>query len=51
MEDVGKFYGHLVIYDLLLYFMDIWYIFLVIWHIFSRFGILFQEKSGNPVYP
>jgi hypothetical protein len=21
----------------------------VIWYIFSRFGILYQEKSGNPV--
>jgi hypothetical protein len=33
---------------------DIWDIlcpfgtFLFIWHIFSGFGILFQEKSGNP---
>jgi hypothetical protein len=28
-------YGHLVY-------------FVVIWYIFSRFGILYQEKSGNP---
>jgi hypothetical protein len=41
--------------------MAIWYIllsigkfngrllhFVVIWYIFSRFGILYQEKSGNP---
>jgi hypothetical protein len=29
------FYGHLVY-------------FVVIWYIFSRFGILYQEKYGNP---
>jgi hypothetical protein len=22
----------------------------VIWYIFSRFGILYQEKSGNPAW-
>jgi hypothetical protein len=32
---IGKFLGHLV------YFAGIWYI-------FSRFGMLYQEKSGNP---
>jgi hypothetical protein len=31
----GIFYGHLVY-------------FVVIWDIFSRFGMLYQEKSGNP---
>jgi hypothetical protein len=36
IEAVGIFYGQLV------YFM-------VIWYIFSRFGVLYQEKSGNPV--
>jgi hypothetical protein len=30
-----KFHGHLVY-------------FVVIWYIFPRFGILYQEKSGNP---
>jgi hypothetical protein len=35
MEDVGIFNGHLV------YFVVIWYI------TFSRFGMLFQEQSGN----
>jgi hypothetical protein len=44
MEDVGTY----------VYFMAIWYI-LVIWYIFenlvyfSCFGMLHQEKSGNPV--
>jgi hypothetical protein len=29
--------------------MAIWYTyFVVIWYIFPRFGILDQEKSGNP---
>jgi hypothetical protein len=48
MEDVGIFYGHLVNFP-------------AIWHIawpfgifspflvhFTRFGMLYQEKSGNP---
>jgi hypothetical protein len=50
LEAVGIFYGHLV------YFTSIWYIFghlvyfVVIRYIFSRFGMLYQEKSGNPTY-
>jgi hypothetical protein len=49
MEDVGIFYGYL------LYFMAIWYIsgsFGVLFGVlaqFCRFGMLYQEKSGNPV--
>jgi hypothetical protein len=39
MEDVGIFYGHLQ----QLYF-------LVIRYIFPRFGMLYQEKSGNPAF-
>jgi hypothetical protein len=48
MENAGKFYGHLK------YFTVNWYILwpfgnvVVIWYIFLRFGILCQEKSGNP---
>jgi hypothetical protein len=33
--------------------MDTWSILgslVVIWYIFSRFGILYQEKSGNPAF-
>jgi hypothetical protein len=43
-------YGHLE------YFTVIWYILwpfsnvVVIWYIFPRFGILCEEKSGNPAY-
>jgi hypothetical protein len=48
MENLGIFYDHLV------YFMAIGNIyghlvyFVVIWYDFPRFGILDQEKSGNP---
>jgi hypothetical protein len=39
---LGPFYG------LLLYFMDIWFIVRGNLVYFSRFGTLYQEKSGNP---
>jgi hypothetical protein len=55
MEYVGLLYVHWVC------FTAIWYIlwpfgvfcghleyFMVTWHILPRFGILYQEKSGNP---
>jgi hypothetical protein len=43
MENVGTFYGRWE------YFTDIWYILcMVILYIFHRFGVLCQEKSGNP---
>jgi hypothetical protein len=32
----------------LVYFIAIRYIFVVFWYIFTRFGMLCQEKSGNP---
>jgi hypothetical protein len=54
--DIWSIYGLWVyfmniwsIYGILVYFMDIWYIlrkFDLVY--FSRFGILHQEKSGNP---
>jgi hypothetical protein len=46
LEQFGVFYGHWK------YFMAIWYLlwsFVVIWYFFPRFGILYLEKSGNPV--
>jgi hypothetical protein len=43
MEDIGMFYGPLV------HFTVFWYIFVVIWNFFPRFGISYQDKSGNPV--
>jgi hypothetical protein len=58
--NLGKFWGVLP-WKILVYFMPIWNIlgpleifydnlvyFVVIWYIFPRFGILDQEKSGNP---
>jgi hypothetical protein len=51
MEDVGIFYGHLVI------FTDIWYTYVFCGHLvqehgylvyFTRFGILYKEKCGSP---
>jgi hypothetical protein len=48
MEKVRMFYGHLE------YIRAIWYILWsfgnlgAFWYIFHRFGILCQEKSGNP---
>jgi hypothetical protein len=46
MVDVGIFYGHMV------YLFGIFCVhseyFMVVWFIFPRFGMLFDEKSGNP---
>jgi hypothetical protein len=38
----GIFYGHLVCFSNLVYFM-------VIWYIFPIFGMMYKETSGNPV--
>jgi hypothetical protein len=43
MEEVGLFYGHLVYFMWLLYFVAIWQ------HVMVIFGMLYQEKSGNHV--
>jgi hypothetical protein len=62
MEDVGVYYGHLVyfvaIWDIswlfgtfcghLVYFVAIWDISWLFGIFFPRFGMLYQEKSGNP---
>jgi hypothetical protein len=58
--NLGKF-KRILLWKILLYFMTIWsslwpleifdghlIFFVVIWYIFPRFGILDQEKSGNP---
>jgi hypothetical protein len=48
MEDDGTFYDHLVDFATILYTLwpsGIFYGHLVI---FSRFGMLYREKSGNP---
>jgi hypothetical protein len=59
--NLGKFWRVLQ-WKMLVYFKDTWSIvrsfvifyrhlvqFVVIWYISSSFGILYQEKSGNPV--
>jgi hypothetical protein len=43
MENVGSFYVHLEFF-ILVYIGN----FVVIWYLFHHFGILCQEKSGNP---
>jgi hypothetical protein len=55
MEDVGIFCGHLVyitacryIFGHLVHFFGHLVHFLVIWYIFPHFGMLNQEKCGNP---
>jgi hypothetical protein len=54
--DLGKFWWVLH-WKMLVYFMSIWPLeifyghlvyFVVNWYIFPRFGMLHQEKSGNP---
>jgi hypothetical protein len=50
MEKVGKFFGHLEYTNVAIRYI-LWSFgnLLSIWFIFHRFGILCQEKSGNPV--
>jgi hypothetical protein len=48
MKDVGKFYSHLVHFSAISYILWPFGIFVVILVYFSRFGILYEEKSGNP---
>jgi hypothetical protein len=47
MEDVGIFYGHLVHFTVICYIL--WTFGIVRGNLvyFPRFGILYQEKSGN----
>jgi hypothetical protein len=48
--NVGIFYGHLVYSTAIWYTLWTYGIFVVIWYIFPRFGMLYREKSGNPVH-
>jgi hypothetical protein len=49
MEDVGIFMAILSILRLHGIFYGHLVNFVVIWYIFPRFGMLYREKSGNPV--
>jgi hypothetical protein len=51
MENVGIFYGHLECFPAILYILWPFGKVVVIWYIFPRFGILYQEKSGDPASP
>jgi hypothetical protein len=44
MEDVGLLYGYLVHFVAILYILWLFAIF------FSCFGMLYQDKSGNPAW-
>jgi hypothetical protein len=48
MEDVGIYYGHLVHFMVFCYVLWIFGIVRGNLVYISRFGILYQEKSGNP---
>jgi hypothetical protein len=51
MEDDGTFYGHLVHFTVFCYILSTFGIVHGNLLHFSHFGILHQEKSGNPVAP
>jgi hypothetical protein len=51
MEDVGIFYDHLVLFMAIGNILWRFVYFVVIWYIFPLFGILDQEKTGNPGPP
>jgi hypothetical protein len=48
IEDVGIFYGHLVHFKVFCYILWTFGIVRGSLAYFSRFGILYEEKSGNP---
>jgi hypothetical protein len=51
MDDVGIFYAHLVNIPAIWHILWPFGIFLVyFWYIFTRFGMLYQEKAGNPAH-
>jgi hypothetical protein len=47
-EDVGNFFNPLVYFTAISYILWPFLYFVVIMVRFSRFGMLYQEKSGNP---
>jgi hypothetical protein len=48
MEDIGIFYGHLFYFAAILSILGPFGIFIRHFVYFSRFGMLYQENSGNP---
>jgi hypothetical protein len=51
MQDVCKLCDHLVYFTAISYFYSHLAYFVVILVYFSRSGMLYQEKSGNPYIP
>jgi hypothetical protein len=49
MKDDGIFYGRFVHFTVFCHILWTFGIVVVIGYIFPRFGIFYQEKSGNPV--
>jgi hypothetical protein len=48
MEKAGIFYGHLELFTVILYILWPFDNVVEIWYIFPCFGLLSQDKSGNP---
>jgi hypothetical protein len=48
MKNVDLFYGHLVDFTAIRYILWLFGNVVIIWYIFYGFGVLCQEKSGNP---
>jgi hypothetical protein len=48
MKDAGIFYGHLVYFATILYILWPFVVFCNYLVSFSHFGMLYQDKSGNP---
>jgi hypothetical protein len=48
MENIGIFNVPLEYFNAIFYILWPFGVFVSIWNIFPRFGILYQEKSGNP---
>jgi hypothetical protein len=48
MKDVGKFFGNLVYFTAISYILWSFCIFCGHFGIFPHFGMLYEEKSGNP---
>jgi hypothetical protein len=50
LEDNGIFYVHLVNIPAIWHIYGHLVLFTPFWYIFTRFGMLYEEKSGNPVW-
>jgi hypothetical protein len=48
MENLGIFYGHFGTLKSIWRILPQLVYYVVIWYIFSHFGVIEQEKSGNP---